>query len=247
MLYNNGGFIGALIFFVELIIMRNIVIPDWGMQQRVVKSLEKVWDLTDDLVEFYPQYDKYTVTIFGSARITPDAIAYKDVVEFARNLARLECNVVTGGGPGIMEAGNRGAMEGKLIDSQIKSVGINIELPFEQKNNDYLDQVFPHKTFFTRLQHFTAVSDCFVAFYGGIGTVLEILTVLQLMQVKKIQDRKLILVGKMWHGLIDWFETEMLNEDMQLIHQGDLLIPHLAAHYQDALEIIKQHKIQSGL
>lgn len=227
--------------------MRELLIHDRSVQERVVNSLEKVWDLTDDLVEFYPRYDEYTVTIFGSARIQENSPIYQDVFEFAKNLARLECNVVTGGGPGIMEAGNRGAMEGKLSNSQIKSVGINIELPFEQKDNGYLDQVFPHKTFFTRLQHFMAVSDCFVAFYGGIGTVLEILTVLQLMQVKKISDCKLILVGKMWNGLIDWFESEMIKEDMQLIHQGDLLIPHLVPHYQDALEIIKQHKIQSGL
>ena len=110
-----------------------------------------------------------------------------------------------------------------------------------------MDESFPHKTFFTRLQHFTAVSDCFVAFYGGIGTVLEILTILQLMQVKKIDNRKLILVGSMWPGLIKWFEAEMLNDDMQLIHSGDLVIPKLVDHYQDALEIIKQHKAQQDL
>ncbi len=227
--------------------MEKISIHDKALQQRVVNSLEKVWDLTDDLVSFYPPYDNYSVTVFGSARISEDSPAYRDVVEFAKNLARLECNVISGGGPGVMEAANRGAVEGKLTDSPIKSVGINIELPFEQKNNPYLDECFPHKTFFTRLQHFMAVSDCFVAFYGGIGTVLEILTVLQLMQVKKIDNCKLILVGKMWPGLIKWFEAEMLNDDMQLIHSGDLLIPHLVPHYQDALEIIKQHKVQLGL
>lgn len=227
--------------------MDKLSLQDKELQQRVVHSLEKVWDLTDDLVEFYPPYANYTVTVFGSARIQPDAVIYQDVVEFSRNLARLECNVVTGGGPGIMEAANYGAWSGKLSASPIKSVGINIELPFEQTHNAYLDEMFPHKTFFTRLQHFTAVSDCFVAFYGGIGTVLEILTVLQLMQVKKITNRKLILVGSMWPGLIAWFESEMLKEDMQLIHSGDLLIPQLAPHYQDALEIIKQHKAQEGL
>jgi predicted Rossmann-fold nucleotide-binding protein len=91
------------------------------------------------------------------------------------------------------------------------------------------------------------VSDCFVAFYGGIGTVLEILTVLQLMQVKKIEGRKLILVGDMWPGLIEWFKTEMLKEDMQLIHQGDLMIPQLVSHYHGALELIQQHKLELGL
>ncbi len=227
--------------------MSNLLITDKEMQQRVVNSLEKVWDLTDDLVAFYPRYDEYTVTVFGSARISPSSAVYQDVVEFASNLARLECNVVTGGGPGVMEAANYGAMTGKLNGSPVKSIGINIELPFEQKNNAYLDECFPHKTFFTRLQHFTAVSDSFVAFYGGIGTVLEILTILQLMQVKQITDRKLILVGSMWPGLIDWFKSEMLKDDMQLIHSGDLLIPQLVTHYQDALEIIKQHKIQSRL
>jgi uncharacterized protein (TIGR00730 family) len=227
--------------------MERFLINDEQVQQRVVNSLEKLWDLTDDLVEFYPRYKEYTVTVFGSARIAEESQVYKDVFDFASNLARLECNVVTGGGPGVMEAANRGAIAGKLAQSPVKSVGINIELPFEQKNNLYLDESFPHKTFFTRLQHFTAVSDCFVAFYGGIGTVLEILTILQLMQVKKIENRKLILVGSMWRGLIQWFETEMLKDDMQLIHSGDLMIPKLVDHYQDALEIIKQHKAQQDL
>jgi uncharacterized protein (TIGR00730 family) len=224
--------------------MQQLDIKDKLLQQRVVNSLEKVWDLTDDLVDFYPPYDGYTVTVFGSARIDETSIHYQDVVNFTKTLARLECNVISGGGPGIMEAANRGAVEGRFIDSKIKSVGICIELPFEQKNNQYLDETFPHKTFFTRLQHFTAVTDCFVAFYGGIGTVLEILTVLQLMQVKKLKNRKLILVGKMWRGLIDWFEKEMLNEDIQLIHQGDLLIPHVVDHYSEAVEIVKQHRLE---
>lgn len=227
--------------------MERMHINDKNLQQRVVNSLEKVWDLTDDLVDFYPPYDGYTVTVFGSARIPEDSDKYREVVEFTKSLARLECNVVSGGGPGIMEAANRGAVEGKLPNSPVKSIGINIELPFEQKNNPYLDETFPHKTFFTRLQHFTAITDCFVAFYGGIGTVLEILTVLQLMQVKKIENRKLILVGDMWPGLIKWFESEMLKDDVQLIHSGDLLIPQLVPHYQDALEVVKQHKVSVGL
>ncbi len=224
--------------------MQKINLKDKVIQQRVVDSLEKVWDLTDDLVDFYPPYDGYTVTVFGSARIEESSQHYQDVVEFTKVLARLECNVVSGGGPGIMEAANRGVVEGRFNTENARSVGICIELPFEQRNNGYLDEVFPHKTFFTRLQHFTAVSDCFVAFYGGIGTVLEILTVLQLMQVKKIENRKLILVGKMWHGLINWFEQEMLNDDIQLIHRGDLLIPHLVDHYSEAVEIVKQHKLE---
>ncbi|MEN9946262.1 MAG: hypothetical protein RLZZ293_648 [Pseudomonadota bacterium] len=226
--------------------MEKFLIKDKQVQQRVVNSLEKLWDLTDDLVEFYPRYPEYTITVFGSARIPETSLVYQDIVEFSAILSRLECNVVTGGGPGVMEAANCGAQQGKLANSPVKSVGINIELPFEQTNNPYLDECFPHKTFFTRLQHFVAISDCFVAFYGGIGTVLEILTVLQLMQVKKIENCKLILVGEMWHGLIKWFEAEMLKEDMQLIHQGDLLIPQVVNHYQDALDIIKQHKIQQN-
>ena len=119
--------------------MDKISIHDKALQQRVVHSLEKVWDLTDDLVDFYPPYDNYSVTVFGSARIREDSIEYQEVVEFTKSLARLECNVISGGGPGIMEAANRGAMAGKLADSPVKSVGFNIELPFEQKNNPYLD------------------------------------------------------------------------------------------------------------
>lgn len=217
------------------------LIKDKNLQQRVVDSLEKIWDLTDELVDFYPPYDRYTVAVFGSARLKPESPHYQEVVAFGRELSALECNVVTGGGPGIMEAANMGAKEGSS-NSVTKSIGINIELPYEQTKNPFIDESFLHKTFFTRLQHFTAISDCFVAFYGGIGTVLEILTVLQLMQVKKIDNRKLILVGDMWPGLINWFESEMLKDDMHMIHRGDLLIPHLVNDYHDALEIIKEHK-----
>jgi uncharacterized protein (TIGR00730 family) len=227
--------------------VEHLSIKDKLLQQRVVHSLEKVWDLTDDLVDFYPPYDTYSVTVFGSARIDESSVHYQNVVKFTKVLAGLSCNVITGGGPGIMEAANRGLVEGRCDNSMAKSIGISIELSFEQSTNAYIDEIFPHKTFFTRLQHFTAVTDCFVAFYGGIGTVYEILTVLQLMQVKKIENRKLILVGKMWRGLIDWFESEMLNEDIQLIHHGDLLIPHLVENYSEAIEVIKQHKLEINL
>ena len=110
------------------------------------------------------------ISIFGSARFEESHPYYQQAKKMGAMVSKVGFTVLTGGGPGIMMAANQGAKE-----AGGKSVGVNIELPFEQKNNPYLDECFPHKTFFTRLQHFTAVSDCFVAFYGGIGTVLEIL------------------------------------------------------------------------
>lgn len=218
-------------------------------QDKTLSLLKQLWEITDDLVEFYPRYNKYTTAVFGSARINQDAVECRDAAKFAYASAKLGCNIITGGGPGIMEAASFGAFKAKTEDPSlaIKVIGSGIKLPKEQVANRYLDEYVLHKSFFTRLQHFVAVSDGFVAFYGGIGTVLEILTVLQLMQVHKIQRRKLILIGKMWFGLLSWFEKEMLTEDMQLIHSGDLLIPAIVQTYQEALELIKQHKTEINL
>ncbi len=217
---------------------------DINVQEVIVESVNSLWQLTNNLVEVYPRFDLYTVSIFGSARVVQDSELYQEVREFAKQVALLECNIVTGGGYGIMEAANRGAFDAKLVDDIIQSIGLKIELPFEQMPNSYLDKIWHHKTFFSRLQHFSAISDSFVAFYGGIGTVLEILMILQMLQVKKIDNHKLILVGDMWPAMLEWFREYMLKDDMKLIHDGDLLIPTLVSNGSQALEVIEQHRCE---
>ena len=129
----------------------------------------------------------------------------------ARALADMDCNIITGGGPGMMQAANEGAAQasrGKLD----RSVGIRIDLPFEQDANPFVQSAFTHRTFFTRLHHFVLTSDAFIVVPGGIGTVLEAMMVWQLLQVRHVTNTPLIFVGKMWRELVDWGRTYMLSE-----------------------------------
>ena len=129
---------------------------------------------------------------------------YAAVRDVAAELTRLGCDIVTGGGPGLMQAANEGVKLADPDGSRQKSVGIRVELPFEQDVNAFVTEAFEHKTFFTRLHHFVLVSDAFIVTPGGIGTVLETLMVWQLLQVRHLHDTPLILAGHFWDGLLDW-------------------------------------------
>ena len=119
------------------------------------------------------------------------------------------CDIISGGGPGLMQAANEGATAANAPERN-RSVGIRVDLPFEQDVNPFVTQAFEHKTFFTRLHHFVLTSDAFVVAPGGIGTVLELMMVWQLLQVRHVRDTPLILVGKMWAGLVEWARAHLL-------------------------------------
>src|SRR6478672_8778414 len=116
------------------------------------------------------------------------------------------CDIVTGGGPGLMQAANEGAS----LAGTTGSMGIRVDLPFEQDVNPFVQEAFEHQTFFTRLHHFVLASDAFVVTPGGIGTVLELMMIWQLLQVRHIHDTPLILVGKMWADLVAWAKTHLV-------------------------------------
>jgi uncharacterized protein (TIGR00730 family) len=147
---------------------------------------------------------------------------------------------VTGGGPGLMQAANEGA---KLANpgAAHQSVGIRVELPFEQDVNAFVTDAFEHKTFFTRLHHFVLVSDAFVVCPGGIGTVLEMLMVWQLLQVRHLHGTPLILAGDFWHGLIDWAKSVMLRPDIPLVGPQDLTIPRVVTDPSEIIRLIRDH------
>ena len=126
----------------------------------------------------------------------------------AAALAGMGCDIITGGGPGLMQAANEGAA---AWPGRAQSVGIRVDLPFEQEVNAFVSDAFEHRTFFTRLHQFVLTSDAFVVAPGGIGTVLETMMVWQLLQVKHLHDTPLILVGKMWPGLIEWVRRSMMS------------------------------------
>ncbi len=175
----------------------------------IVADLDTV--ITDMGTEFY------RVSIFGSARIKPDTKEYKGVYTLAKELAENGADIVTGGGPGLMEAANAGAKEGS--SSKSKSFGIRIDLPFEATPNDHLDIRFYHKRFSSRLDEFMRISHAVVITPGGIGTLLELLYTWQLIQVNHISARPIILVGDMWNGFLDWIKSEPLKA--QLLDKSD--------------------------
>ncbi len=156
------------------------------------------------------------VTIFGSARVREPDPMYYAAEETARLLGEAGFTIITGGGPGIMEAGNRGA---RLAN--VKSVGLNVELPFEQDVNPYVDIAIEFRYFFVRKTMFVKYAQAFVIFPGGFGTMDELFEALTLIQTGKIQDFPVILFGSAyWGGLIDWLRTTMLAEGK--IAQADL-------------------------
>jgi uncharacterized protein (TIGR00730 family) len=148
------------------------------------------------------------VSFFGSARIPDDHPAYGLARETARQLARAGFTIISGGGPGIMEAANRGARE-----AAGESIGLNIELPFEQAPNAYQDHVLEFHYFFTRKVMFVRYAGAFVVFPGGFGTLDEMFEALVLIQTEKIRNFPVVLMGgDFWDGLLDWIHRRLLEE-----------------------------------
>jgi uncharacterized protein (TIGR00730 family) len=160
-----------------------------------------------------------SVTIFGSARTRPNDPTYAAAVETACLLARAGFGIITGGGPGIMEAANKGAQKGGNL-----SIGCNIELPFEQGPNPYLDISLDFRYFFVRKTMFIKYSNAFIIFPGGFGTMDELFEALTLIQTKKVSHFPVILYdSKYWSGLINWIREAMLNGNKISAHDLDLL------------------------
>jgi len=209
----------------------------------LVNSVLGLWDVVNNLTRIKPtKKDRYRVTIFGSARAKPGTVAYEETKRAAKLLAAMGCDIITGGGPGLMQAANAGVDDA----DGAKSVGIRVDLPFEQEVNPFVGLAFEHKTFFTRLHHFVLASDAFIVAPGGIGTVLETMMIWQLVQVNHLQRTPLILVGKLWPGLVEWVRESMLSFETPLINKEDVDIPVCVANADEAIEIIRQHRQASG-
>ena len=178
--------------------------------------------------------DYYRVSIFGSARIKKNTNEYNQVYELAKKLAQNKADIVTGGGPGLMEAANIGAKDGSP-DS--KSFGLHIDLPFETFPNEHLDITFHHKKFSSRLDEFMRISHAIIVTPGGIGTILELLYTWQLIQVDHIQPRPIILLGDMWDGLINWMKSEPLKRN--LINKSDFDNIKAVQNINDVITILE--------
>ena len=197
---------------------------------RAFKIMAEFVEATEKLTEITP-----AVSIFGSARIKPEQPAYKLTVEIARALSDAGFSVISGGGPGIMEAANVGAHAGES-----PSVGLNIMLPFEQSGNPYQDVSMDFKYFFLRKVMFVKYASAFVVMPGGFGTLDELSEALTLVQTGKARKVPIILVGKaFWAGLLEWFKTTLLTE--KLIAASDMNLIQVLDTPDEITEAIFKH------
>ncbi len=219
-------------------------------EKRLQESFrQKTWDetVTKDswmvfkvMSEFVDGYEKLAkigpcVSIFGSARLKREDKYYQMAVEIAKKITEIGFGVITGGGPGIMEAGNKGAKEGGG-----KSIGLNIELPFEQHFNPYIDKSYTmdFDYFFVRKVMFIKYSQGFIVLPGGFGTLDELSEALTLIQTHKIGRFPIVLVGsEFWRGLLDWFSNTLLKNG--LIAEGDLSLFRIVDTADEAVAHIK--------
>jgi hypothetical protein len=212
-----------------------------GVKRIVVDTLFGLWATVNNLTRLRPsKRERYRVTIFGSARTEPGHWVYQEVKHMAEELSAMGCDIVTGGGPGLMQAANEGT-EAASAAGRVQSIGIRIELPFEQEVNPFVEQAFEHQTFFTRLHHFVLLSDAFIVAPGGIGTVLESMMVWQLLQVRHLHDTPLIFTGPMWKGLVDWATQAMLRPGFELANADDMKIPQCVDTADEAIALIREH------
>jgi len=208
------------------------------VQEIVSGAIFGLWQTVNELTRLRPaRRERYRVAIFGSARAQAGSEVYEEVRRAAAAFAGMGCDIVTGGGPGLMQAANEGATTVEASDS----VGIRVELPFEQGANPFVEQAYQHGTFFTRLHHFVIASDAFVVVPGGIGTVLETMMIWQLLQVRHVDDVPLVLVGRMWQGLVDWAAKSMLEGPLQLASPADLRIPQCVDTADEAIAFVREH------
>ena len=208
----------------------------------VEDSLRDLWTVVDELSRIRPPQSRfYRVTIFGSSRMQPGDALYDDVRRLAAQLSEMGCDIVTGGGPGLMQAANEGEQLGDP-NNKTRSFGLNITLPHEQSANPFVERLYQHGTFFTRLHHFVRLSNAFIVVRGGIGTTLELAMVWQLCQVRQLYDTPLIFIGEMWKDFVSWAETHMVGGGRDLADPDDMSIPYCAITIDQAVEKIREHK-----
>ena len=206
----------------------------WKYNQKA----EDAWQVLRMQGEFIKGFDELSnlspcISVFGSARTKPEDKYYKEAVKLSELIVKNGYGVITGGGPGIMEAANLGAH-----DKGDKSIGLQIELPFEASANEYIDKLVTCRYFFTRKVFFLKYSQAFVALPGGFGTLDEIFETITLVQTGHMRPVPIVLIGKdYWKGMIKWIKKTMLEDGK--ISEGDLDLFKLVDGAEEAMEYIK--------
>jgi uncharacterized protein (TIGR00730 family) len=184
-----------------------------------------------------PEKRYFRVALFGSSRTGRDDPEYAAARELARQLSYLGCDIVTGGGPGLMTAANEGARLG-AYRHRTRSFGLDILLPMEEQPNPFLDERSEHRTFFSRLHQFIRLSHAYIVLDGGLGTTLEALMVWQLLQVRHLEGRTLIFLGPIWKGLRTFVEDDLIARGMA--SPGDTSLVHWVDTPEEAAELVRQ-------
>jgi hypothetical protein len=208
------------------------------VSDRHAKDTWTVFKIMGEFVEGFETLRPFwpSVSIFGSARVRAGNPHYENAVRVAEALSKAGYGVITGGGPGIMEAANRGARAGTG-----RSIGLNIKLPYEQKPNDYAETVIHFDYFFARKVMFVKYACAFVGLPGGFGTLDEIFEALTLKQTHKIHEFPVILFGRdFWSGLVDWLEKQVLEERM--IARRDLRLFHVTDDVDEVVAIVDRNQ-----
>ena len=210
---------------------------------QMMEGLRDTWQVFRVMAEFVEGFDTLAsvgkgIAIFGSARTHPDDDLYKTTVELSSKLSKLGYGIITGGGPGVMEAGNKGAYE-----ASGNSVGLSIDLPLEQEANQYCKTLVDFRYFFIRKVMFVKYSEGFVFMPGGFGTLDEMFEVLTLVQTLKIRKIPCVMFGNgYWQGLIDWMKNVMCD-GYSHIHPEDLDLFYRTDNIDDAVNhIVQFHK-----
>lgn len=198
-----------------------------------------VFKIMGELVEGYEKLSQLgpCVSIFGSARTKPEDKYYKKTIEISEEIIKLGLGVITGGGPGIMEAANKGAQNAGGV-----SVGLNIELPFEQSHNEFIDsdKIIDFDYFFVRKVMFVRYAQAFVVMPGGFGTLDELFEAITLIQTNKIEKFPVILYGSdFWSGCIDWIR-EIVCKKFNNINSNEMLLFELVDSKEQIVNILKK-------
>ena len=210
-------------------------------------SVAQLWETIESLERLQPRnLERFRVSIFGSARIQKTHPLYGEAQDLAQRLSEAGCDIVTGGGGGLMHAVDLGASRGGLQ----KPAGGNlpVRLVSDDGNEPFVERVYRHRTFFSRLHHFVRLSSAFIVLPGGIGSTLEAMMVWQLLQAKHLPPTPFLLYGGHWRGLLRWIEEEALHQ--RYVEEQDMRLPIQVDTVDEAVEIIletlREFQAQSG-
>ncbi len=199
------------------------------------RSVAQLWETIESLERLQPRnLERFRVSIFGSGRIEPSDLLWEEARELARRLAGAGCEIVTGGGGGLMQAVDRGASRGAL--SWPAGSGLPVRTVSEDGDSAFVEKVYRHRTFFSRLHHFVRLSSAFIVFPGGIGSTLEAMMVWQLLQVRHLPPIPFILYGSHWQGLLEWIEQGI---PAGYVTNADLRLPILVNSVDEAVAIVR--------